>query len=68
VLGLGGSGSCSGSFPLSTTPQVVASGSEGIISLNYSVTIGFTLTDNWKYIAEMGPACAISLTYTANVP
>ena len=68
VTGLGGSGSCAGSFPLSTTPQVVASGSEGLVSLIYSVTISFTLSDSWKYIAETSPACTLSLTYTANVP
>lgn len=68
VSGLGASGSCAGSFPLSTSPQAVASGSEGTVSINYSVTIGFTLADNWKYIAETSPACTISLTYTANVP
>lgn len=63
-----GSGSCAGAFPLSTTAQVVASGSEGTYSQNYSATISFTLADNWKYIAETSPACTISLTYTANVP
>jgi hypothetical protein len=68
VAGLGGSGACAGSFPLSTTPQVVASGAEGIVSLNYSVIIGFTLADSWKYIAETSPACSIALTYVANVP
>lgn len=68
VFGLGGSGSCAGSFPLSITPQVVASGSEGLVSLEYTVTISFTLSDSWKYIAETNPACTLSLTYTANVP
>jgi len=68
VFGLGGSGSCSGSFPLSTTPQTVASGSEGLVSLTYSVTLSFKLADSWKYIAETSPACSLSLTYTANVP
>jgi hypothetical protein len=68
VVGLGGSGTCAGSFPLSTTPQTVASGSEGLVSLTYSVTISFTLNDSWKYIAETSPACTLSLTYTANVP
>ncbi|MGA2113332.1 MAG: hypothetical protein ABSH56_01115 [Bryobacteraceae bacterium] len=68
VVGLGGSGTCTGSFPLSTTPQIVASGSTGIVSLNYSITIAFTLADSWQYIAEMSPACTLSLTYTANVP
>jgi len=68
VVGLGGSATCAGAFPLSTTAQTVASGSEGLVSLDYSVTIGFTLADNWKYIAETSPACTIALTYLANVP
>ena len=68
VFGLGGSGSCAGPFPLSTTPQLVASGSEGLVSLTYSVTLSFTLADSWKYIAETSPACSLSLTYTATVP
>jgi hypothetical protein len=65
---LGGTATCAGSFPLSTTPVQVAGGAEGLISYNYSVTINFTLADRWKYIAETNPACSISLTYTANVP
>ena len=68
VTGLGGSAACAGAFPLSTGTQTVASGSEGILSWGYSVTITFTLADSWKYIAEMSPACTISLTYVANVP
>ena len=68
VTGVGGSGSCAGSFPLSTSPQVVASGSEGLIALSYTTTVTFTLADSWKYIAQTSPACTISLTYVANVP
>jgi hypothetical protein len=45
--------------------QTVASGSEGLLSMDYSVTISFTLADNWKYIAEMSPACTLSLNYLA---
>ena len=65
VTGIGGSGTCSGAFPLSTGMQTVASGSEGLLSMDYSVTISFTLADNWKYIAEMSPACTLSLNYLA---
>lgn len=65
---LGGSANCAGSFPLSTTAVQVAGGAEGLLALNYSVTINFTLSDRWKYIAETNPACSLSLTYTANVP
>jgi len=68
VGSLGGSASCGGAFPLSTTATQVAGGTEGVIALNYSVTINFTLSDQWKYIAETSPACSLTLTYTANVP
>ena len=64
----GGTASCAGSFPLSTTAQTVASGRDTNNNRNYSATIGFTLADNWKYIAETSPACTLSLTYTATVP
>ena len=67
--GVGGSATCSGSFPLSTTPQTVAGGVVGTLySYNYSVTINFTLADSWKYIAETNPQCSLSLNYVANVP
>jgi hypothetical protein len=65
---LGGTGTCAGSFPLSTAPVQVAGGSEGLLAYNYSVTINFTLADRWKYIAETNPACSVSLIYTADVP
>ncbi len=65
---LGGSASCAGAFPLSTTAMQVAGGAEGVLALNYSVTINFTLSDRWKYIAETSPACSLTLTYNANVP
>jgi len=69
VSGVGGTGTCSGAFPLSTTAQQVAGGVVGsLFSYNYAVTINFTLADSWKYIAEQTPACSLSLSYIANVP
>lgn len=68
TAGYGATAGCAGAFPLSTTAQTVASGSDATSTLHYSATISFTLADNWKYIAETSPACTISLTYTANVP
>lgn len=64
----GGTAGCGGSFPLSTTAQTVASGTDSNVNRNYSVTLNFTLADSWSYIAETSPACTLSLTYTANVP
>ena len=68
VYAFGGSAACSGPFPLSTTAAQVAGGAEGLVAFSYSATINFTLADNWKYIAETTPPCALSLTYTADVP
>jgi len=68
TAGHGATANCAGAFPLSTTAQTVASGMDSTSTLNYSATISFTLADNWKYIAEMSPACTLSLSYTANVP
>jgi hypothetical protein len=65
---IGGSASCSAPFTLSTTAQTVASGSQSFLTYSYSVTLNFTLADNWKYIAETSPSCSLSLSYIANVP
>lgn len=65
---LGGSATCAAPFQLSTTPLQVAGGAEGVVAMNYTVTLNFTLADSWKYIAQTSSACSLSLTYTANVP
>ncbi len=65
VSGGNGTGSCNGPFTLSTSPQQVAGGFEG---QNYTVTINFTLTDRWRYIAATTPSCTLTLTYTVNAP
>ena len=67
-VGGGGSGSCRPAFDLSTTPQTVASGQEGNNTRTYTVTINYSFTDQWKYIAAVSPACAATLTYTADNP
>jgi hypothetical protein len=66
VSGIGGTGSCSGSFPLSTTAQQIASGLEGDGTQSYSVSMNFTLAESWRYVANS--ACTITLTYTVNAP
>jgi hypothetical protein len=65
---IGGSGACSAPFTLSTSAQTVAGGTQSVLTYSYSVTINFTLADNWKYIAETSPSCSLSLSYIANVP
>jgi hypothetical protein len=66
VSGGAGTGACSSSFPLSTTPQQVAGGSEGTGTNSYSVSMNFTLAESWRYVANS--ACTITITYTVNAP
>jgi hypothetical protein len=66
VSGGGGTGACSGSFPLSTTAQQIAGGAQGDGTNSYAVTVNFTLAESWRYIANS--ACTITLTYTVNAP
>src|SRR5882724_9501080 len=66
ATGLGGTGACSGSFPLSTSLQQVAGGAEGDLAGTYSVLINFTLAESWRYVANS--SCAITLTYSINAP
>ena len=68
VTNAGRSGNCSPPFALSTLPQVVAGGNQGMTTFSYAVTLSFTLADNWKYIAETSPPCSLSLSYAATVP
>jgi hypothetical protein len=63
----GKSGSCSAAFPLSTVAQQVASGKEdNATNAPYTVTLNFTLTDSWSYIAN--PSCSLTLTYIVTAP
>ena len=64
--GAGGTGVCSGSFPLSTTAQQIAGGAEGDGTGAYSASINFTLAESWRYVAN--PACTITLTYSVTAP
>lgn len=62
-----GTGTCSAPFALSTTPQQLVSGREGSNNASYTITLTFTLTDSWRYIAKLSPQCSLALTYTANL-
>ncbi len=66
--GSAGTAVCSAPFSLSTTAQQVAGGREGSSSDSYTITINYTLTDSWKFIAATAPTCPITLTYTADAP
>lgn len=68
VGGGGGNGTCGGAVALSTTPTQIASGKEGGGTRDYTVTLGSTLADKWKYIATQTPSCTLTLTYTVTAP
>ena len=56
-----GTGSCSGSFPLSTTPTQVVGGKQASGSANFTVHITYQFgSDSWTYI---GNTCSLTLTY-----
>lgn len=65
----GGSGtaSCGAVSPLSTTRTTVASGAQSAGNRSYSVTLSYTLTDQWKYIARTSPQCTLNITYIATL-
>lgn len=62
-----GSGSCAQPFPLATTSQQVAGGTQGRIFADYHVTIVYEFTDSWKYRGAVSPPCSLTLTYTIHV-
>jgi hypothetical protein len=66
IAGGGGSAVCSAAAPLSAALRVVASGDQSASNASYQVNLNFTLSDSWKYIAQLNPPCALSLTYTVN--
>lgn len=59
----GGSGACLAPGPLSTSPRPVAGGRQDNKSQNLSVSLTFTFTDSWRYIAATNPQCTLTLTY-----
>lgn len=64
VNGGGGTGSCGGSFSLSTVAQQVAGGAEGDGLQDYTVQVNYSLADSWRYVAN--PSCSLTVTYTVN--
>lgn len=63
-----GEGACAPNFPISTAPQKVASGIEAQGNREYIISITFTLSDSWRYIAATNPQCTLSLLYTVDFP
>ena len=66
VSGGSGSASCSAAFSLTTSPQTVAGGKQGNADRLYTVNLGLTFTDTWRYVAALAPSCSVTLTYTVN--
>ena len=66
VNGGGGTGSCNGSFNLSTVANQVAGGTEGDGKRAYFLQLSFFLAESWQYIAS--PSCTLTLIYTVNAP
>jgi hypothetical protein len=61
---IGGSRACAAPFTLSTTNQLVASGSDPLgVAGSRTVTIQFTFADSWKYQGTSSP-CSVSLNYS----
>ncbi|HUP05291.1 MAG TPA: hypothetical protein VMU19_14940 [Bryobacteraceae bacterium] len=66
--GGGGTGACSSAFNLSNALQTVASGKEGTGNRSATVTVNFSFTDQWSYVAHTAPACGVALTYSVTNP
>lgn len=64
-----GNGACtSGSLPVSTTSQTLASGSQILLGGTYTVTLQISFTDSWRYPAALASGCSLSLSYVADAP
>jgi len=59
-----GNGVCAPALPLSTTPQVIASGNQGDHNYNSTAEIQVQFLDSWRYPAATAPACSLTLSYT----
>jgi len=60
---------CGAPATLSTSKTIVASGTLPYAGSGTSfwMTFTYTLTDKWKYIAQMSPSCTLDVTYLATV-
>jgi hypothetical protein len=63
----GGAFSCGAPATLSTSKVQVASGTVGAGYTYFWVTLNYTLTDNWKYIAQTSSSCTLDISYLATV-
>jgi hypothetical protein len=63
----GGAFNCAAPVTLSTTKTQVASGTVGAGATSFWITLNYTLTDNWKYIAQTSSSCTLNISYLATV-
>jgi hypothetical protein len=68
VSGGFGNGACAAPFSLSNTPQLLASGRQGLFTNTHTVNVNFSFTDSWRYIASNGASCSLALTYSVTAP
>lgn len=62
-----GTGGCSGSgATLTTSPQIIANGTEGNGTNTTTMTVQVAFTDSWRYPGALAPGCSLNLTYTLN--
>lgn len=65
TAGSDGTGSCGSPITLSTSPQLIASGTEGTgnsTPYNVTYTASLSITDSWSYIATT-TGCTVNLSY-----
>ena len=62
----GTGGTCAGAFPLSTTNTLLSSGTEANGTASYTVTVTFSLADDWKYLPVTCTPQTFSYLLTAN--
>ncbi|MBE7542437.1 MAG: hypothetical protein M9913_13730 [Bryobacteraceae bacterium] len=67
-LNLGSAACNSATIPLSTSPQLVAQGNQGIFNNQISANLQVGFADRWRYAAAVSPACSVSLRYTVDIP
>lgn len=67
-LNLGSAACNSATIPLSTSPQLVAQGTQGIFNNQISANLQVGFADRWRYPAAVSPACSVSLRYTVDIP
>ncbi|MCX7603889.1 MAG: hypothetical protein N2036_07425 [Bryobacteraceae bacterium] len=48
---------------LSGTPQLLASGNQGVLTQNYQANLRVLFTDSWRYPGALSPSCSVNLVF-----